>query len=150
MDFDENGYWGHFDHKLDPKFRVSVPVAFRPEEQGEAMRLQFSKEQERKVVKVFTSAAFEDKFRQVREADLIPKKKQEIIGALRMSSKEVSINSQGKLSLPKDWALAIGLEAEGPVKLAARDGYFLICSEEAFEHIFEADLEIDDGGLGVI
>lgn len=142
-------YESDYDHKLDPKYRVSIPVAFRPDE-GDSVRLQVSKEHEEKVIKVFTLEAFEDKFRQIEEADIPQGNKNKLAGALRMTSKQVAINAQGKLTVPKDWADKIGLKAEGSVKLAGRDSYYVICTEDSFNRISEADLNMDDGGLGVL
>ena len=143
-------YESHYDYKMDPKNRVSVPVAFRPDEEGESIRLQVSKEHQEKVIKVFSDAAFQDKFRQIQEAEIPPANKQRLAGALRMSSKEATISGQGKLTVPKEWAEKIGLKAEGPVILAGRDSYYIICSEDSFSRIVEADLGMDDGGLGVL
>jgi len=142
-------YESHYDYKMDPKYRVSVPVAFRPEAE-EPVRLQMSKEHEVKVIKVLSLEAFEDKFRQIEGAEMPPAKKKRLAGALRMTSKEASISSQGKLAVPKDWAEDIGLKAEGPVKLAGRDSYYVICSEDGFRRIVEADMNMDDDELGVL
>ena len=142
-------YESDYDYKMDPKYRVSVPVAFRPDE-GAAVRLQVSKEQEEKVVKVFSLETFEDKFRQIDEADIPQGNKNKLAGALRMTSKQVTISAQGKLTVPKDWADKIGLKADDSVKLAGRDSYFVICTEESFTRISDADLNMDDGGLGVL
>ncbi|BCX47091.1 hypothetical protein HAHE_09990 [Haloferula helveola] len=150
MSVEAKVYESHYDYKMDPKFRVSIPVAFRPDGEGEAIRLQVSQEQDEKVIKVFTDAAFQDKFRQISESELPPANKQKLAGALRMSSKEATISSQGKLTVPKEWAERIGLKADGAVKLAGRDGYYIICTEESFRRIEEADLAMDDGGLGVL
>ena len=143
-------YESHYDYKMDPKNRVSIPVAYRPDSDGESIRLQVSQEQDEKVIKVFSQAAFEAKFQQIADADIPQANKQRLSGALRMSSKEAAISSQGKLTVPKEWAEKIGLKAEGPVKLAGRDGYYIICSEDSFTRIVEADLTMDDGGLGVL
>lgn len=142
-------YECHYDYKMDPKFRVSIPVAFRPEG-DEPVRLQASKVYEERVIKIFSLAAFEDKFRKINESDLPPGKKEQMAGALRMTSKQVSISTQGKLSVPKDWAESIGLVADGPVKVAGRDSYFILCSEESFRRIVEGDMNMDDEGLGVL
>lgn len=143
-------YESHCDYKMDPKNRVSVPVAYRPDAEGEPIRLQASKEHEEKVIKVFTLDAFQDKFRQIEESDKTPARKQALAGALRMNSREATISSQGKLTIPKDWAEKIGLRAEGPVILAGRDSYWIICSEDSFSRIVEADFNMDDDDLGVL
>lgn len=142
-------YESDYDYKLDPKYRVSVPVGFRPDE-GDSVRLQISKEHDEKVIKVFTLEAFEDKFRQIEAAEISQGQKNTLAGALRMKSKQVAISNQGKLTIPKDWADKIGLKADGSVKLAGRDGYWLVCTEDGFNRIGNADLEMDDGGLGVL
>ena len=142
-------YESHYDYKMDPKFRVSVPVAFRPDG-DEPVRLQVSKEHDERVIKIYSLAAFEDKFRQIEESDLTRAKKTRLAGALRMTSKEASVSTQGKLSVPKDWAEDIGLKADGAVKVAGRDSYYILCSEESFRRIVEADMNMDDDELGVL
>jgi DNA-binding transcriptional regulator/RsmH inhibitor MraZ len=140
---------GHHDYKMDSKYRVSIPVAYRPGE-GEPVRIQSSKEHGAKVIKVFPEPVFEDKFRQLRESELTPERKSQLAGALRMSCRVSSVSSQGKLALPKDWAEEIGLKAEGPVKVAGRDSYFIICTRETFDRILEGDQTMDDAGLGIL
>ncbi len=149
MSVEAKVYESHYDYKMDPKYRVSVPVSFRPDGE-ETIRLQISNLHEVPVIKVFTSAAFEDKFRRVRESNLTQSRKDEIEGSLRMLSKEVSINPQGKLTVPKDWAEDVGLQADGPVKLAGRGGYYMLCTEENFKRIAKAEISMDDGGIGVL
>jgi DNA-binding transcriptional regulator/RsmH inhibitor MraZ len=55
----------HFDYKMDPKFRVSIPVEWRPETEETAIRLQLSKEHELPVIKVYSEEEFDLKFEQV-------------------------------------------------------------------------------------
>ena len=146
-----NIFESHYDYKMDPKYRVSIPVAFRPQKDDEAVRLQISKEHEQlAVIKVFSLAAFADKFRQIADADLPQAKKNQLEGALRMLSREASINSQGKLTVPKEWAERIGLKADGPVKLAGRGKYFIMCTDETFNRLAELDFNMGDAGLGVL
>lgn len=140
----------HFDYKMDPKFRVSVPVEWRPATEETPVRLQLSREHELPVIKVFTQEVFDEKFRQVEESDLSPLKKQQIVGHLRMMSKQATISSQGKLQVPKDWSERIGLQADAQVILAGRGPYYLICPVATFERITEIELGMDDGDLGVL
>ncbi|RYD70816.1 MAG: hypothetical protein EOP84_26025, partial [Verrucomicrobiaceae bacterium] len=49
----------HFDYKMDPKFRVSVPVEWRPETEETPIRLQLSKEHDLPVIKVYGEAEFD-------------------------------------------------------------------------------------------
>ena len=47
-------------------------------------------------------------------------------------------------------AESIGLVADGPVKVAGRASYFILCSDESFRRIVEGDMNMDDEGLGVL
>lgn len=140
----------HYDYKMDPKFRVSIPVEWRPATEDTPVRLQLSKEHGLQVIKVFSEEAFGDKFRQVEESDLTPAKKQQIVGHLRMMSKKATVSSQGKLTVPKDWSERIGLKAEGQVILAGRGPFYMLCTQETFDTITEIELGMDDGDLGVL
>ena len=140
----------HFDYKMDPKFRVSIPVDWRPETEETAIRLQLSKEHELPVIKVFSEAEFDLKFEQVAQSDLTPAKKQQIVGHLRMMSKKATVSSQGKLSVPKDWSEKIGLKADSAVILAGRGPFYMLCTPETFDKITDIELGMDDGDLGVL
>ena len=140
----------HFDYKMDPKFRVSVPVDWRPETEETAIRLQLSKEHELPVIKVYSEEEFDLKFEQVAQSDLTPAKKQQIVGHLRMMSKKATVSSQGKLTVPKDWSEKIGLKADGPVILAGRSPFYMLCTQETFDRITDIELGMDDGDLGVL
>lgn len=141
---------GYFDYKMDPKYRVSVPVVLRPDNLDESIRLQSSHEHDLPVIKVFESAVFEDKFRLIAESDLPQARKNALVGSLRMLSRQATISSQGKLTIPKEWAEKIGLKADAPVMLGGRGPYFIICTPETFQRIIEIESNFDDGGLGVL
>jgi DNA-binding transcriptional regulator/RsmH inhibitor MraZ len=140
----------HYDYKMDPKYRVSIPVDYRPDVEGAPIRLHAHKEHKLPVIKVYTAEIFEDKYRQIRESDLPQANKNALEGALRMNSKLATISPQGKLTIPKDWAEKIGLKADGPVKLGGRGHYFIICTPETFDRIVEIEEDIEDYGLGVL
>jgi DNA-binding transcriptional regulator/RsmH inhibitor MraZ len=140
----------HFDYKMDPKYRVSVPVEWRPESEETPVRLQLSREHDLPVIKVFSQEVFDEKFRAVEESDLSPAKKQQIVGHLRMMSKQATISSQGKLQVPKDWSERCGLQADASVILAGRGPFYMICPVATFERISEIELGMDDGDLGVL
>ena len=140
----------HFDYKMDPKFRVSVPVEWRPETEETPIRLQLSKEHDLPVIKVYGEAEFDLKFEQVEKSDLTPAKKQQIVGHLRMMSKKVTVSSQGKLSVPKDWSEKIGLKADSAVILAGRGPFYMLCTPDTFDKITDIELGMDDGDLGVL
>jgi DNA-binding transcriptional regulator/RsmH inhibitor MraZ len=140
----------HSDYKLDPKFRVSIPVAWRPPSEEVPIRLLLSQEHKLPVIKVFSQEAFDEKFVTIEASDLLPAVKQQIVGALRMNSHQATINAQGKLTVPKDWAERIGLKADGPVVLAGRGGYYFLSTKEIHQQISEIEFGLDDAGLGVL
>lgn len=140
----------HFDYKMDPKFRVSVPVEWRPETEETAVRLQLSKEHGLPVIKVYSEEEFGLKFEQVAASDLTPAKKQQIVGHLRMMSKKAFVSNQGKLTVPKDWSEQVGLQSDGQVILAGRGPFYMVCTPTTFERIKEIELGMDDGDLGVL
>ncbi len=143
-------YDSHHDYKMDPKYRVSIPVEWRPVTEGTPVRMQLSKEYEMPVIKVFSEEVFDDKFRQVEESSLTPAKKQQIVTYLRMMSRKTTISNQGKLQVPKDWSERIGLKADGKVILAGCGSYYMLCTEETRDRISQIADEIDDGQLGVL
>jgi DNA-binding transcriptional regulator/RsmH inhibitor MraZ len=140
----------HFDYKMDPKFRVSVPVEWRPESDETVIRLQLSNEHEIPVIKVYDQEKFDEKFDKVAKSDLTEARKQHIVGHLRMMSKKTFVSSQGKLTLPKDWCEKVGCQANGSVVLAGRGSFYMICNPQAFDRIIEIELKMSDGGTGVL
>jgi DNA-binding transcriptional regulator/RsmH inhibitor MraZ len=140
----------HVDHKMDPKFRVSIPVEWRPATDKTPIRLQLSKEHELPVIKVYSEEEFDLKFEQVANSTLSQARQKQIVGHLRMMSKKAVVSEQGKLTVPKDWSEQIGLEAEGLVILAGRGPYYMLCAPSIFEQIKQIEQGMDDGDLGVL
>lgn len=140
----------HYDYKMDPKYRVSIPVEWRPGSEEVPVRLQLSKEHDLAVVKVFTEEEFNAKFEVIEASALTREKKIAIVGHLRMMSKQVTISGQGKLTVPKDWSERVGLKADGPVVLAGRGSYYMLCPQETFQKICEIEFDMGDGELGVL
>ncbi|MBB5351943.1 DNA-binding transcriptional regulator/RsmH inhibitor MraZ [Haloferula luteola] len=141
----------HFVHKMDSKNRVSVPTEFRLVEEGTPIRIMRSTEHGEPVIKVFTEDHYQAKFAEIDQAaNLNSAQKKQIISALRMFSKQVTINPQGKLTLPKDWCDKVGLRAEEQAVLGGCGEYFIICSQDAMSRMEENLRVLDDGGLGVL
>ncbi|GAA5484537.1 hypothetical protein [Haloferula sargassicola] len=141
----------HFVHKMDSKNRVSVPGEFRLAEEGTPIRIMRSSEHGEPAIKVFTEEHYQAKFAEIEQAEnLLPAKKKQLVSALRMFSKQVTISPQGKLTLPKDWCDKVGLRAEQPAVLGGCGDYFIICSQDAMERMEESLRDLDDGGLGVL
>lgn len=135
---------------MDPKFRVSVPVEWRPAS-GEVLRLLFSKTHELPVIKVLSEAAFEERERTIRESDLKPAEKSKVLGSLYMLSSEASVNDQGKLLIPKELSAKAGIAADSEVVLAGRGLHFEVWSKANHEKVVEIEMnQADVHELGVL
>lgn len=134
---------------MDPKFRVSIPTAWRPEA-GAVLYLLFSKEHSMPMVKVLSSEAYDEKVALIEASDKTPAEKGKILGKLAMLCREVSLNEQGKLLVPKDLSELAGMSSEADVVLAGRGIHFEIWSKANFEiklGIEMAQEEDDDLGI---
>jgi len=142
-------YKGFHPYKMDPKFRVSVPTNWRPAN-GATLFLLFSKEHEMPVVKVLSEEAYNEKVELIKESDLTPAEKNKKLGKLAMLCREVSLNDQGKLLVPKDLSEKANISSESEVVLAGRGIHFEVWSKSNFDRVLEietADEEDDDLGI---
>lgn len=134
---------------MDPKFRVSVPVAWRPEVGG-SLFLLFSKEHDMPVVKVLSEEAYDQKVNLIENSDKTPVQKSKMLGKLAMLCREVSLNEQGKLLVPKDLSEMAGIEANTEVTLAGRGIHFEIWSKTNFDTVLSIETgEEEDDDLGI-
>jgi DNA-binding transcriptional regulator/RsmH inhibitor MraZ len=129
---------GFHPYKMDAKFRVSVPSAWRPKGGG-PLHLLFSKAHGMPVVKVLGQAAIEERVRLVRGSGKPPAEQTALLGRLAMLCREAALNDQGKLLVPKDLSEKAGIRAEGPVVLAGRGIHFEIWSGPNFETLLEIE-----------
>lgn len=142
-------YKGFKPFKMDPKFRVSVPVAWRPEA-GASLLLLFSKLHEMPVVKVLSQEAYDEKVELIQTSDKTPAEKGKMLGKLAMLCREAGLNEQGKLLVPKDLSEKSGIEADGDVVLAGRGIHFEIWSKANFDKVLEIETaEEEDDELGI-
>ncbi len=134
---------------MDPKFRVSVQPSWRPEV-GAPLFLLFSKEYEMPVVKVLTQAAYNERVELIKGSDKTPKEKNAKLGKLAMLSREVMLNDQGKLLVPKDLSEKAGITADSDVMLAGRGIHFEIWSKTNFDKVLEIETgQEEDDDLGI-
>jgi len=131
-------YKGFKPFKMDPKFRVSVPTAWRPEA-GATLFLLFAIEKEMPLVRVLSQEAYDQKVALVEGSDKTPAEKGKILGKLAMFSREASLNEQGKLLVPKDLSEKAGIAAESDVILAGRGIHFEIWSKQNFDTFLEIE-----------
>jgi DNA-binding transcriptional regulator/RsmH inhibitor MraZ len=124
-------YKGFKSFKMDPKFRVSIPSAWRPEA-GALLFLMYSQEHDMPLVKVLSQAAYDERVERVRNSSKPPAVKDQKLGKLAMLSRETTLNEQGKLLVPKDLSEMAGIAAESEVMLAGRGLHFEIWSKANF------------------
>lgn len=140
---------GFHPYKMDSKFRVSVPTAWRPEENG-ALYLLYSSRHEMPVLKVRSQAAFDEKVELIQNSNKTPGEKSQLLGRLSMLSREVYLNDQGKLLIPKDLSKKVGIEESSQVYLVGRGLDFEIWSEANFDRVLEIEsTQQGDDDLGI-
>ena len=141
---------GHTPYKMDPKYRVSIPTAWRPAA-GEVLYLLSSKTYDMPVIKVLSEKAYNHRKEIVKNSDLTQAKKTAKLGQLAMLCRVASVNDQGKLLVPKDLSEAAGIAAESEVVLAGRDLHFEVWSKENHVRVLEIEMNPeDDDDLGIL
>lgn len=142
-------YKGFKPAKMDPKFRVSVQPSWRPEV-GAPLFLLFSKEHEMPVVKVLSQEAYNERVELIKASDKTPAEKGKTLGRLAMLCREVTLNDQGKLLVPKDLSEKAGIAADSDVMLAGRGIHFEIWSKTNFDKVLEIETsQEEDDDLGI-
>jgi MraZ protein len=140
---------GFHPYKMDPKFRVSIPTPWRPEAGG-ALLLLFSKEHDLPVVKVLSQEAYNEKVERIQTSDKTPAEKSKMLGKLAMLCREVTLNDQGKLLVPKDLSEKAGIAADSEVVLVGRGIHFEIWSKSNFDVVLDIETsEEEDDDLGI-
>ncbi|MFD2256837.1 division/cell wall cluster transcriptional repressor MraZ [Luteolibacter algae] len=128
-------YKGSFPYKTDSKNRVNVVPAWRPA-QGEPVNLMPSISEGVKILKVLTQEAFEYRVERIKQHAESPKQESQMKTKLVRMLREVSVNDQGKLLIPKDLAEYAGIAPDSEVMLSAGDSHFEIWNRDKFEEIF--------------
>jgi MraZ protein len=135
--------------KMDPKFRVSIPTAWRPEA-GRSLFLLFSKSHGMPVVKVLSQEAYDEKVDLILRSEKSPAEKSKLLGKLAMLCREAALNDQGKLMVSKEFSEKAQIAAESDVVLAGRGIHFEIWSRANFDKVLELETAQDeDDDLGI-
>lgn len=116
---------------MDPKYRVSIPPEWRPEN-GEVLHLLLSETNNMSMIKVLTRGAFQKRLDRIEESDLTPAEKDELSGTLCMLSRKATLNDQGKLLIPKDLSEEVGLVADTEIMLVGRNLHFEVWSKSNY------------------
>jgi DNA-binding transcriptional regulator/RsmH inhibitor MraZ len=141
---------GFSPYKMDPKYRVSIPTAWRPDE-GEVLFLLASRAYSMPLIKVLSQQAFDERVEIVRNSDLSPAKKTAKLGQLAMLCRAASVNDQGKLLIPKDLSELAGFASDFDVVLAGRGQHFEVWSKINHLRVLEIEMATDEeDDLGIL
>lgn len=145
----EQTYKGFKPAKMDSKYRVSIQPTWRPDA-GMPLFLLFSKRYEMPVVKVLSQEAYNEKVELIQGSDKTPAVKGQLLGRLAMLCREVTLNDQGKLLVPKDLSGEAQIDADSEVILAGRGMHFEIWSKANFSKVLEIETsQQDEDDLGI-
>ncbi len=102
------------------------------------------------VVKVLSQEAYGERVDLIKASDKTPAEKGKMLGKLAMLCREVVLNDQGKLLVPKDLSEKAGIDADSDVMLAGRGIHFEIWSKTNFERMLEIETgQEEDDDLGI-
>lgn len=102
------------------------------------------------VVKVLSQEAYAERVELIRGSDKTPAEKGKTLGKLAMLCREVTLNEQGKLLVPKDLSEKAGIEADSDVMLAGRGIHFEIWSKANFDRMLQIETtQEEDDELGI-
>jgi len=135
---------GLFEHKLDSKYRVSVPAAWRPSAgQTVQLRLLSWKHLGVPVLKVLTNEAFEAMIASIDEDPALNAgQKGAKKGLLYSLNESANLNDQGKLSIPKKVAQKQGFASGEEVHLSGRGTNFDMVSPRDIDALRAAENKI--------
>lgn len=127
---------GVFEHKLDPKCRVSVPSDWRILAGSGVLRLLRAKNYELPVLKVLTEAEFAMILEEIDDRDeWTHAQRRAVRGKLFSDCQKAKLNPQGKLLIPKALCRHPNLDPDGQVTLVGRGTYFEITSPDIYEEM---------------
>ena len=113
MEIDNQRYTGFHPYKIDPKFRVSIQSAWRPEA-GEPLYLLLANDLGLPLVRVLDKASYDFKVKTINDSGKTPLEK-------------------GKLLVPKDLSEQAGIQPDSEVMLAGRGMNFEIWDRAIFD-----------------
>lgn len=119
-------------YTLDAKNRIAVAPVWRPAG-GMAIYLLLSMAHDMPMLKVITQDGYDERMETIASSDLTPKEKRELEGILAANCREVSINDQNKLTIPKDLCDLAQLKPETEVYQVGRQRHYEIWNLEFYE-----------------
>ena len=132
----EHALEGVYEHKLDPKSRVSVPSDWRVSAGSGELRLLQSSSYGLAVLRVLTQEEYANMLLEVESrVEWTPAQKKQMKGKLHSRCLRTSLNPQGKLLIPKAWCDSPALEQESAVVLVGRGTYFEVFNPERYQEM---------------
>lgn len=125
-------YHGFKPYTIDAKNRVAVQPAWRPAE-DEAVFLLHSSTHGMPMLKVITQRAYDERLEIIAKSDLSEREKRELEGILAANCREVTINDQNKLTVPKDLCELAEIKPETEIYQVGRQRHFEIWNFEYYE-----------------
>ena len=101
------------------------------------------------MLKVLTQEGYDERVEIVDRSDKDEATKRELKGRLAMLCREVSINEQGKLLIPKDLSERAEIKPDSEIMLVGRHGHFEVWNRGHFEHSQELEMNQKDE-LGIL
>jgi len=146
MNQSEHALQGAFEHKLDPKCRVSVPADWRHVARDCQLRLLQSSSYGLPALRVLTEEEYDFMLVTVDAMEeWTPAQKKKMKGKLHSRCQKGSMSEQGKLLIPKAWCEGPGIEPGQPVQLVGRGTYFEILNLENYQEMkVREDAETDE------
>ena len=149
MNTNDQRHKGNHAYKVDPKYRISIPTSWRPESGG-ILNLQLSSDRGLPLIKVINEGAYSELVERIKSSDKTPREKSELLRLLAMRCREVTLNDQGKLLIPKDLSEKAGIAPESTVTLAGCGIHFEVWSKDNFDEltkITDTEQQADDLGI---
>ena len=132
----EHALEGFYEHKLDPKCRVSIPSDWRDSAGGGVLRLLRANTYSLPTLKVLTEAEFAETIETIESRDDWSRaQKKAMAGKLYSDCLRTKLNPQGKLLIPKALCSQQDIEPSGQVVLIGRGAYFEIMGPEHYEEM---------------
>jgi DNA-binding transcriptional regulator/RsmH inhibitor MraZ len=145
----DSSYLGYSAYKMDPKYRVSIPTAWRPAA-GQNLYLLSSRTHDMPMVKVLSQEAYDGRVRDVHESGYTPARKRALLSTLSMLSREASVNDQGKLLVPKELSESCGIAADSEVMLVGRGLHFEVWNKQSHAIALEIErAQVGEDELGI-
>jgi len=141
-------YLGFKPYAVDAKYRFAVPPAWRPAA-GEVLYLLYSRTHEMPMLKVLTQDGYDERVAIVKNSNKDEATKRQLLGSLAALCREVTINEQGKLLIPKDLSEKAEIKADSEIMLVGRHGHFEAWHKPHFERAQEIEMNQKDE-LGIL